>query len=283
MGGKAPKAPDPNATASAQGGWDLATAQGNAILNNANVVNPYGSTNYSVSGFETITTPDGKKVQVPRYTQTQKLSEEGQKQFDSRNALISQLFGKTQTGGGSYDVPTLDTNYLRPTEATMATDRSRVEQAIVDRANPLLKANRDSEVARLAAMGLAPGGEKYGRVADQFEKSANDLALGAVLAGGQEQSRLMDLYNKGTSASNEAKTTQANLNMNQRQALISELMAMLTGAQPGSQAQVGYQGSTMQAPNYTGMVQDKYNADVGAYNNKQAGIGTLFSTIFGFL
>jgi hypothetical protein len=204
MGGSAPKAPDPNRTAAAQGGWDLATAQGNAILGNANVVNPYGSTNYSVSGYETITTPDGKKVQVPRYTQTQKLSEAGQKQFDDRNALIGQLFGKAQTGGGSYNVGQLDTNFLRPDEATMATDRSRVEQAIMDRANPLLKANRDSEVARLAAMGLVPGGEKYGRVSDQFEKSANDLAIGATLAGGQEQSRLMDLYNKGTAASNEA-------------------------------------------------------------------------------
>jgi hypothetical protein len=283
MGGKAPKAPDPNATAAAQGGWDLSTAQGNAVLGNANVVNPYGSTNYSVSGYETITTPDGKKVQVPRYTQTQKLSEVGQKQFDERNAMIEQLFGKAKTGGGSYDVGQLDTGFLRPTEATMATDRARVEQSIMDRANPLLKQNRDSEVARLAAMGLAPGGEKYGRVADQFERSANDLAIAAVGAGGQEQSRLMDLYNKGTAASNEAKTTQTNLNMNQRNALIQELMAMLTGSQPGSQAQTGYQGSGMGGVDYAGLVNNKYNADVGAYNNKQQGIGTLVGTALGFL
>lgn len=283
MGGKAPSAPDPGRTAAAQGGWDLTTAQGNAILGNANVVNPYGSTNYSVSGFETITTPDGKKVQVPRYTQTQKLSDVGQKQFDDRNALISQLFGKTQTGGGSYDVGKLDDNFLRPTEATMATDRSRVEQSIMDRANPLLKQSRDTEVARLAAMGLVPGGEKYGRVADQFEKSTNDLALGATLAGGQEQSRLMDLYNRGTAQSNDARTTQSNLNMNQRQSLISELMSMLTGQQPGSQAGAQYQGSGMGGVDYAGLVNNKYQADVGAYNNKQQGIGTLISSVLGFL
>lgn len=283
MGGKAPKAPDPNQTAAAQGGWDLATAQGNAVLGNANVVNPYGSTNYSVSGYETITTPDGKKVQVPRYTQTQTLSKDGQKQFDDRNALISQLFGKAQTGGGTYGVGTLDTNFLKPTEATMATDRSRVEQSLMDRANPLLKQNRDSEVARLAAMGLVPGGEKYGRVSDQFERSSNDLALAAVQAGGQEQSRLLDLYNKGTAASNDAKTTQTNLNMNERQSLISELMSMLTGQQPGSTAQSGFNGSGMGGVDYAGLVGDKYNADVGAYNNKMQGIGTIFSTALGFL
>jgi len=283
MGGRAPRAPDPSRTAAAQGAWDLSTAQGNAILGNANVVNPYGSTNYSVSGFETITTPDGKQVQIPRYTQTQKLSEAGQQQFDDRNALISQLFGKAQTGGGTYGKATLDTNFLRPTEARMATDRRRVEQSIMDRANPLLEDNRNSEVARLAAMGLVPGGEKYGRVADQFERSANDLALGAVQAGGQEQSRLLDLFNRGTEASNAAKTTQTNLNMNQRQALIGELMSMLTGSQPGSQAQVGYQGSGMSGVDYTGLANNKYQADVGAYNNRQQGIGTIFSTILGFL
>lgn len=283
MGGKAPSAPDPERTAAAQGGWDLSTAQGNAVLGNANVVNPYGTTNYSVSGYETITTPDGKKVQVPRYTQTQTLSETGQKQFDNRNALIDQLFGKAKTGGGSYDVGQLDTGFLKPTEASMATDRSRVEQAIMDRANPLLKQNRDSEVARLAAMGLVPGGAKYGRVSDQFEKSANDLAIAAVGAGGQEQSRLMDLYNKGLGASNDAKTTQTNLNMNQRNSLIQELMSMLTGSQPGSQPQTGYNGPAMGGVDYAGLVNNKYNQDVAAYNNKQQGIGTLLSAGLGFL
>jgi hypothetical protein len=283
MGGKSPKAPDPAKTAAAQGAWDLTTSQSNAITNNANVVNPYGSTNYSISGYETVKDPSGKMIQVPRYTQTQTLSQAGQKQFDDRNALINQLFGKAQSGGTGYGVATLDDNFLRPTEATMATDRARVEQAIMDRANPLLKQNRDSEVARLAAMGLAPGGEKYGRVADQFEKSANDLAIGATMAGGQEQSRLLDLYNKGTAASNDAKTTQTNLNMNARQSLMQELMSMLTGQQPGAQASSGYQGFGMTSPNYAGLAQNKYEADVGAYNNKQQGIASIASTLFGFL
>ena len=283
MGGKAPKAPDPAQTAAAQGAWDLTTSQANSITNNANVVNPYGSTKYSVAGYETVIGPNGQQIQVPRYTQTQTLSKAGQQQFDDRNALISQLFGKAKSGQPGYGVATLDTGYLRPDEATMATNRQNVERAVMDRASPLLEQSRNSEVARLAAMGLAPGTEKYGRVSDQFEKSKNDLAMAAVMAGGEEQSRLLDLYNKGTAMSNEAKTTQTNLNMNARQSLIAELMGMLTGQMPGAQAQTGYQGFGMQSPDYTGLAKDKYNADVAKYNNKQQGISNIVSTIFGFL
>lgn len=281
MGGKPPAPPDPAKTAAAQGAWDMTTSQTNAITNNANVVNPYGTTSYAIAGYEDVTTPEGKTIKVPRYTQTQTLSEVGQGQFDNRNAVIDQLFGRVQNGGGSYGVAQLDDNFLKPEEATMATDRSRVEQALMERANPLLKQGRDAEVARLAAMGLAPGSEKYGRVADQFEKSSNDLALAAVAAGGQEQSRLLDLFNRGTSASNDAKTTQTNLNMNQRQALINELLSMFTGQQPGGQAQTQYQGFASQSPDYTGLVNNQYQQQVSAYNNKQAGIGNIFSTVLG--
>lgn len=283
MGGKSPKAPDPKKVAGAQGAWDLASANQSAVLGNANTVNPYGSSNYSVSGYETITTPDGKQVQVPRYTQTTTLSQPMQKQFDDRNALIDQLFGKASSGQTGYGVANLDTNFLRPDEATMATDRSRVERAIMDRANPLLNQNRESEVARLAAMGLAPGSEKYGRVSDQFERSANDLALAAVGAGGQEQSRLLDLYNRGTAASNEAKTTQTNLNMSARQSLINELLGMLGMQQPGAQPQTQYRGVGVSSPDYAGMVQGKYGQDVEKYNNRQSGIMGLIGAGLGMI
>jgi hypothetical protein len=283
MGGSAPKIPKPNDVAKAQSGWDLNTAAGNAVLNNPNIENPYGKTEFTVSGYETVTGPNGQKMQVPRYTQKQTLSTEGQKQFDDRNALISQLYGKAQTGGGSYGVGTLDTNFLRPDEATMATNRQNVEKAIMDRANPLLEQSRQSEVARLAAMGLAPGSAKYGRVADQFERSANDLAIGATMAGGQEQSRLLDLYNRGTAASNDATATQTGMNRDARQSLISELLGMVTGQQPGSQAGTGFNGSNMGGVDYAGLSKDQYDSKLGAYNQRQEGIGTLISTIFGFL
>ena len=83
----------------------------------------------------------------------------------------------------------VQTTYANPEQFNES--RARVEQAMMDRAGGLLGEQRDSEMARLAAMGLTPGGEAYGRVADQFERSSNDLAMSAVLAGGQEQSRLL--------------------------------------------------------------------------------------------
>ena len=92
-----------------------------------------------------------------------------------------------------------------------AENRRRFEENYASRGSELLKTNRDSEVARLAAMGLAPGGENYGRVSDQFEKSANDLAIQAQLAGGQEFQNLTSAENARRSGDasfkNEAITT----------------------------------------------------------------------------
>jgi hypothetical protein len=267
MGGKSPKAPDPIQTAATQTGYNMMTSGGSNIMNNPNTQDMYGNSNFTVDGYEEVLGPNGQKIKVPRYKQTTTLNKTGQEQFDSRNSLIKQLFG--EAGGTS---PSIGGNFLRPNEATMATDRSRVEQSIMDRANPLLQQNRDSEVARLAAMGLVPGGEKYGRVADQAGRNANDLALGAVAAGGQEQSRLLDLYNKGTG-----------LMKDDRSNIINMLMGVMGQGQLGAQAKTAPNTQGIGGIDWTGAVQNKYGQDVSKYNNKMAGIGNIIKTGLSFL
>ena len=95
MGGKTPKAPDPVATANAQSGYGIQTAGASNIMNNPNIENAYGSTNMTVSGYEDVIGPNGSKIKVPRYTQKQTMSAPMQEQFDSRNAMIRQLFGQS--------------------------------------------------------------------------------------------------------------------------------------------------------------------------------------------
>lgn len=238
----APEAPDPDKTSSAQFNYNTGASAASGIINNPNIKNQYGTTNYTQAGTEKITLPNGQTVQVPRYTQTTTQAPEYKKQTDNRNDIINQLFGQTkdaintdptkgtpdwQTGYKSGTLKTdftagkptlgftgIDTNQqmyngkpgtqgFDPTytgkdlqtsyapEDGFSSDRHRVEEAVMSRGGELLGKNRDSEVARLAAMGLAPGGAKYGRVADQFERSGNDLAMQAVLAGGTEQSRML--------------------------------------------------------------------------------------------
>lgn len=116
--------------------------------------------------------------------------------------LQTSLNSKNGSGDLTKDAGTLS---FTSNEGTAEERRKQYEDAYVSRGTDLLSKNRDSEVARLAAMGLAPGGENYGRVADQFERSGNDLAIQAQLAGGQE---FMNL----TGAENDRLNNKATLN-----------------------------------------------------------------------
>lgn len=312
MGGKAPKAPDPEKTASSQFDYNVGAGLASGIINNPNINNPYGSVSYKQAGTETIQLPNGQKVQVPRYTQTSTLNPTTQKQFDQRNDIINQLLGQTgsamsqnptagapkwQTGYGVGNLKTgfktgqptvgyggIDTTQqmynagFKPTygsqdiqtdyapDIDFSEDRKRVEEAMMARSNELLGKNRESEVARLAAMGLAPGSEKYGRVSDQFERSANDLALQAVLAGGDEQSRLLGEARARAGFGNEAIGQAWNMDMGGAQFARDTVAQNNTARQASAQMEMSRR--EMENARRRGDAA-AYNQALEAYNNAQ--------------
>ena len=414
-----PSAPDPNATAAAQFNYNIGATQASGIVNNPNTSDPYGSTTYSLSGYETVNLPDGQQIQVPRYNQTTSLTPQGQRILDQQRTLGNKSFNRAAailgrpSGKGavpwdrSYDTGNLRTGFrgntgtrtfdtaanrrnvnmiengrtssfnpLKPLAGDVQTEyadpaefeasRARVENAAFRRASGLLNESRDSEVARLAAMGLTPGGAAYGRVADQFERSGNDLALQAVLAGGQEQSRLlgearsagqfanaanaqefaqrsglisaenarrmsevnlhntanqaefamrtaltqmenarrtgdMQAYNKALESYNNTQLAQtqinrdqANFNNNLRTAQVGEreaiknaeinrLIGILSGAQVQNPTIPGYFTQGVGAPDYSGLVQNNYNQQVGSYNAALGGVADLAGAGIGWL
>lgn len=71
--------------------------------------------------------------------------------------------------------------------------RSAVEGALLSRLDPSIGRDRERMEARLAAQGVAPGSEAYREQMDELGRSATDRRFQAVLAGGQEQSRLEGL------------------------------------------------------------------------------------------
>jgi hypothetical protein len=309
--GRSPKAPDPYETANAQFQQNMGASGVSAIMNNPNTFGPTGSTQYKIAGYETITGPDGQKIKVPRYNQTTTLDPAMQKQWDSRNSLISQLFGQAQTGLGQkpqempdwrtgYKAEKLDTGGYAP-KGGFSADRRRVEEAMMSRGNELLGQNREGEVARLAAMGLAPGSEKYGRVSDQFERSANDLAMQAILAGGQEQSRQLGEARNAlgfTNASrmqqtqqnaqqagfnNQTRSAMGNEEQQRRTAILNQLMAAFTGTQVNQPNVPGFQGQGVGAPDIAGAINNNYAQQMAAYNNKMMGIGGIIGAGLGFM
>jgi hypothetical protein len=91
-------------------------------------------------------------------------------------------FGQTQ-GGVQYNVGPQD----------WSADRQRVENAIYSRLEPNLARDRAGLEARLANQGINVGDEAYNRAVDESNRAATDARMQAVVAGGQEQSRLAGL------------------------------------------------------------------------------------------
>ena len=87
-------------------------------------------------------------------------------------------------------------------------DRRRVEDAIMSRLDP--KFDRDEEAlrTRLANQGLRPGSEAFKREMDAMRRARTDARMQAILAGGQEQTRLDNLAARRAAFQNQAQAQQ---------------------------------------------------------------------------
>lgn len=72
-------------------------------------------------------------------------------------------------------------------------DRKRVEDALMSRLNPSLERDRRAMQANLASQGIRIGSEAYKNAMDGLGRQSNDARMQAILAGGQEHSRLVGL------------------------------------------------------------------------------------------
>ena len=91
---KAPEAPDPQETAAAQTGTNIATAIANAQINQVDQYTPGGSITYDQIGSTTYTDPaTGQTHQIPRFSQTQSLSDGQQRIFDLNEEADTNLAG----------------------------------------------------------------------------------------------------------------------------------------------------------------------------------------------
>lgn len=96
-----PKAPDPYDTAQAQMGANIGTAAANMSMNTTNQYGPWGSVEYAQSGTVSVMGPDGKPIEVPRYTQTTTLSPEQQSLYNAGTAAQGNLANLAKQLSGS--------------------------------------------------------------------------------------------------------------------------------------------------------------------------------------
>lgn len=223
-----PPAPDPAATAAAQGAINKETAIAQARLNQVNEVTPYGTSTYTPTGESA----DG----IEQYQRTVELNPEEQAILDQQRQVSSQLNNLAGDQVGRVETALAEPfNYDGLPEAPEASEDAR--QQTIDalygqyssRLDPQFDEDQAALETQLANQGIAVGSDAYNSRLESFGRTRNDAynsALNqAVASGGAEQSRLFGLQGAARERGIQEKSYLRNLPLNE--------VATLMGSAPG--------------------------------------------------
>ena len=259
MGKKAPAAPDPYKTAAAQGGMNMDTAITQQFLNGGTQVNPWGTVNTEVTGNNTFVDSQGKTITVPKFTQTTTLSPEQQAIFNQSQAAEGNLAGIANEQSAFLK------DYLnKPFEF----NNSDAEKWAFDLASPRIRQNQmqaeDTLRSTLANKGIREGSAAWNAEMSRMTNANTDQMNQLALTGrGQAFSEAMASRNQP----------------------INEITALLSGSQVSNPAQMSsaMPQTGVAGVDYTGLVNQKYQADMANYQNKMGGLFGLASAGIGLL
>lgn len=244
-----PKAPDPVATANAQGQMNQNTAITQQLINQTDQVNPWGSVAYTQNGNSTYTDSSGKVITVPKFTQTTTLSPEQQAIFEQGQAAQTNLAEiANQQSATVQDTLAKPFQFDNQDAADWAYDLGQ------SRIRPQQQQNQRDLETRLTNAGLRPGTAAWDREMGRLSNAVTDQNNQLALTGRSQ-------------AFGESLAT--------RNQPLNELSALLSGSQVSNPATMS--GPTPQANvagvDYAGLVQQNYQNKLQA---SQAGLGGLF-------
>jgi hypothetical protein len=252
-----PKAPDPQETASAQAGMNRDTATTQQLLNMTNQVGPNGSLTYNQSGSNSFVGADGKTVNLPQFTATTTLSPEQQ-------AI------KTQSDKASLNLGTLAAEqsgklqqYLNDPFKFTNDDAS---QWAYDLASPRILQqqgqNQDQLRTTLANKGIREGSAAWNAEMSRMTNADTDQ-LNQLALNGRSQAY-----------------SEAVQNRNQP---INEITALMSGSQVAAPQFQQTPQTGVGGVDYTGLVNQKYQADVANSQATNGGLFGLGSSLIGAL
>jgi hypothetical protein len=234
----APKAPDPVKTANAQAQMNKDTAIAQYGLNATNQVTPQGNLTYTEIGRWS----DG----TPRYQATQTLSPEQKKLYDQQTQLGTKMndlaIGQTDRLSGVLSQPVDLSN-----EAT----ESRLMELGRARLDPMIEQRKKATETELLNKGVRPGTEAYTRAMTAVDQQTND-AYNQLLLTGRGQSVQEALA--------------------ERNQPINEISALMGGGQVSTPQFTNTPQPGVNGVDYTGLVNNKYKADMEAYSGKMSGL-----------
>lgn len=252
MGKKAPKAPDPWQTAAAQGAWNSFTAQQQQQMNMIGQNSPWGSLSYEQTGSTWITDPSGKRVEIPTFTANTTLTPEQQAIFDQSQAAelnLAEIANEQSARIG--DLLNNPFEYNNQDAENWAWDLA--SQRIL----PQQEDNRRALENQLANRGIVPGTAAYEREMQRLTMANTDQMNQLALTGRQM-------------GFNEA--------LAQRNQPLNEIIGLMSGTQIQNPNATFAQTPQSQVAgvDYTGLVNQKYQADVSRYNSQMGALGGLF-------
>lgn len=255
----APAAPDPNATAAAQGQWNSFTAQQQQAMNMVGQDTPWGSLTYDQTGTTTIRDPSGRPIQVPQYTATTSLSPSQQAIFDQTQEAQGNLAGLASDQSAR-----LRELLNSPFEFNNQDAADWSYDLASSRILPQQERAREALDRQLINRGIRPGTEAYMREMERMDQ-ANSDQMNQLALQGRSQAFSEAAY--------------------QRSNPINEIGALLSSSQvtqPGQtfastpQTQVG-------GVDYSGIVNQNHQTQMSRYNAALGGMGGLFGTLGGGL
>lgn len=250
-----PAAPDPVATATAQGNMNQNTATTQQLLNMTNQVTPDGSLTYTQSGNNTFTGADGKTYTVPQFTATQTLSPTGQKLYDLTNESKLNL-GNAGVTASKKIGDILGTNVNLSNDA--------VENRLLDlgtkRLQPQFARDEASLRANLINSGIRPGSDAWNTEMTRLSQNKNDALDQLVLSG---------------------HSTAVNDILTERNQPINEISALMSGSQVGQPNFTSTPQTQVAGTDYAGMVQNNYNAQNDQYKTQLAQQNAMMGGLFG--
>lgn len=246
---KAPKPPDPVATAQAQAGVNLSTAVTQQNLNMVDQTNPWGSVDYTQNGSSRFKDSFGNWVEVPTFSQTTTLSPEQQAIFDKSQAAQTNLAGIAEAQSGRVS-DALSTPFQFDNQDAADWSYDLASSRIL----PQQQRNESALRSRLVNAGLRPG------------TAAWDSEMRRLTEANTDQMNQLALNSRGQAFAENLATRNQPLN---------ELSALLSGSQVSNPAQMSSAAPQVGVGgvDYSGLVQDNYAARNA---NHQAMLGGLF-------
>lgn len=314
-----PTPPDPRQTAAAQTSTNVATSVANTLAGQVSQRTPDGSLNFEQNGTINFTDPNsGQTFQIPQFTAVTELSPElerirqlgNQTQENLGQVGVNQSSRLNEILGTPFD-PNIGTpgfsdrsgarapNLIDSYETDFSADRQRVEDALLGRLNGHVDRDRESLHSRLADQGISVGTEAYARANEDFDESANNSRVSAILAAGQEQSRLANLSRDAAAFTNQAR--QIDFSNNQqlfdaqdrqhqqrlqasfanRNQPLNEISALLAGSQVQTPQFSISQPSQIPTTDFAGLVNQNFQQQNQNFQARLGQRGQVLGGLFG--